>query len=180
MVGAVPRKGSWKTRPTKRARRCSGQWVMLRPAIAMLPSSTRNVPATALSRVDFPEPLVPMTIRNEPWGRLSETLRRARTSLGVPGLKVLKMRSICSIGLGSFRGLETTRLQAPQQSGHHESGKDEHRGNQFQVVGTESPAQGDGHKQAEEDRPHDRAGDKQADRARAHQRFADNHAGDAQ
>ena len=36
------------------------------PARAMRPVSTRKVPATALSRVDLPEPLVPITTTNEP------------------------------------------------------------------------------------------------------------------
>ncbi|MFM8697806.1 MAG: ATP-binding cassette domain-containing protein, partial [Phycisphaerales bacterium] len=44
--GAVPANGSWKTRPTRCARRCSGQRVMSRPSIEMLPSSSSKAPLT--------------------------------------------------------------------------------------------------------------------------------------
>ena len=66
MFGAVPLNGFWNTRPIIAARRCSGQRVMSAPPRLIVPASTKNVPATALSSVDLPEPLVPMTTTNEP------------------------------------------------------------------------------------------------------------------
>ena len=62
MIGAVPLNGFWKTRPISDARRCSGQRVTSVPSRRIVPASTRNVPATAFSSVDLPEPFVPMTI----------------------------------------------------------------------------------------------------------------------
>ena len=90
MLGAVPLKGFWKTRPMSVARRCSGQRVTSWPARRMLPRSTRNVPATAFSSVDLPEPFVPMTMTNEPGSMVRLTPCSARTSFGVPGWKVLR------------------------------------------------------------------------------------------
>src|SRR6188768_2385185 len=108
------------------ARRCSAQRVMLRPATKMRPASTKNVPATALSSVDFPEPLVPMMRRNEPVSSRSETLRSARTSFGVPGLNVLVMSEISSMsGGGGLRG--GSRFQFAQQRGRDESDEHERR-----------------------------------------------------
>ena len=89
--GAVPLNGFWNTRPMSDARRCSGQRrdVRARPAESS-PRSTKNPPATALSSVDFPDPFVPMTMTNEPSSTVRSTPRSARTSFGVPALKVLK------------------------------------------------------------------------------------------
>jgi hypothetical protein len=70
MSAAVPLNGFWNTRPTNRARRCSGSRVMFQPSRSMRPSLTKNVPATALRNVDLPEPLVPTTARNPPSGRM--------------------------------------------------------------------------------------------------------------
>src|ERR1700730_12752184 len=73
------------------ARACSGHRVTSLPARRMWPSSTKNVPATAFSRGDFPEPLVPMMITQEPAAKSKFMLRSERTSFTVPGLNVLEM-----------------------------------------------------------------------------------------
>ena len=85
----MPIIGSWNTRPMKAARLCSGRFVTSAPSISTLPESTKNVPAVALSIVELPAPLPPMTVTKSP--SLSVTLRplRAVFALIVPGLKVL-------------------------------------------------------------------------------------------
>ena len=89
MFGAVPLNGFWNTRPISFARRCSGQRVMWRPASVIRPESAIKVPATAFSKVDFPEPFVPMMRRNDPRSRLSETFLSARTCVGRVGVEGL-------------------------------------------------------------------------------------------
>ena len=54
----------------------------------MLPLSTDWSPEIALRKVDLPAPLEPMTVTNWPVGMSSDIPRRARISIGVPGLKV--------------------------------------------------------------------------------------------
>ena len=66
MDGAVPLNGFWNTRPISAARRCSGHAVISAPSSLMLPASTGNPPATALSSVDFPEPDGPTTATISP------------------------------------------------------------------------------------------------------------------
>src|SRR5262249_4498685 len=114
------------------ARAGSDQRVMSVPASLMEPIAAMKVPANRLGREDLPEPLVPMMIRNEPVSNRSETPRRARTSLGVPGLKVLWMPVISSMsGGGRFgRGFEFA-----QDGRRDERDKDEGGGDEFEVVG---------------------------------------------
>src|SRR4051812_38522381 len=115
------------------ARRCSGQRVMFCPASVNEPRSGRNVPATALSRVDLPEPLVPMIIRNEPRSNRRDTSRRARTSLGVPGLKVLVRRAISSMS-GGGRVRVSGRFELTQERWGDERDENKAGGNQLEVV----------------------------------------------
>src|SRR5947207_15629514 len=101
----------------------------------MVPVSTMNVPATAFRRVDLPDPLVPMTMRNEPAGSERETSVSALTSFKVPGLKVFEMRWISSIGschLGEGAPARLTCLQPAHQFGQNQCGEDKHRGNEFE------------------------------------------------
>src|SRR5262245_9637822 len=58
-----------------------------------------KAPAIALSRVDFPEPLVPMTTTQAPSSTARSTPLRAGTSLGLCGLKVFARPHASSIGL---------------------------------------------------------------------------------
>src|SRR6266576_158417 len=67
-----------------RARLCSVQRVMSLPARLIRPVSTRNGPATALSRVDFPEPFEPMMMRNEPAKAGGTNQRFADNDAGQP------------------------------------------------------------------------------------------------
>src|SRR4051794_68075 len=118
----------------------------------MVPVSTMKVPATAFSSVDFPEPLVPMTMRNEPDGKVRETSVSALTSLGVPGLKVFEMRRISSMGsshLGQGAPAGAARLQPVGHVGQHQRGEYKNGGDEFEVVRAEAPAQGNGHQHAE-------------------------------
>src|SRR3954451_21493440 len=149
----------------------------------MVPVSTMNVPATALSSVDFPEPFVPITIRKEPDGRERETSVSALTSLGVPGLKVFDMRWISSMGsshLGQGTPARAAIFQPVRHVGQHQRGEHKNGGDEFEVVGTESPTQGDGHQHAEQYGAHDRSGDEQANSAGAYQGLADDYASYAQ
>src|SRR5580765_6592823 len=103
------------------------------PASLIVPVSAMNVPATALSRVDLPEPFDPMMVRNEAASSHSDTPRSARTSFGVPGLNVLLMSEISSMSDGGrFRGggrFEFAQYRGSDQRDEHESG-----GDAFQVV----------------------------------------------
>src|SRR5262245_17955203 len=124
---------------------------MLLPARLIEPVSTMNVPATAFSNVDLPEPFEPMMIKNEPVSSRSDTPRKARTSFGVPRLKVLAMLEISSMsGGGGLRG----RFQFAQQCGRDQRYEHKRGGYQFQIIRIQSPAQRDGHEQPEEHRPH--------------------------
>src|SRR5262249_30151247 len=133
----------------------------------MVPSSTGKLPATALRSVDFPEPFVPMTIRNEPSSRARSTPWSARTSFGVSPLKVL-------------RTPRTSSTRSPPQPlaepGQHEGGEHEERGDELQIVRFEARAKRDGDEQPEQQRPHDRAADNETERLAPDQRLADDDA----
>src|SRR5215831_8562283 len=96
---------------------------MLLPARLIEPVSMMNVPATAFSKVDFPEPFVPMMIRNEPVSNRSDTPRNARTSFGVPGLKVLAMSEISS--MSGPLGFEFAHQCGRDERDENEGGGDE-------------------------------------------------------
>src|SRR5512133_1645904 len=102
------------------ARLCSGHLVTSLLAKWILPSSSRNVPATAFSSVDLPEPLVPTTITNEPSSSFRSTPCSERTSLMVPALKVLRMPRSSSMGRLHF-----LPVQLAQQSRHDQRHKHE-------------------------------------------------------
>src|SRR6267154_6296989 len=167
-LGEVPLKGFWKTRPTNFARAYSGQAVTSLPAMRMLPSSTKNVPATALRKVDLPEPLLPMMITQDPGSSLRLTQRSERTSLGVPPLKLLAMAWTSS--------MRAPQPRLAQKLRHDEGEKHKHCGDKFQVVGTEPPTQRDRNHQPEKNRAHHRADERQAHLVAANQRFADDDA----
>ena len=90
MSGAVPARGSWNTRPMERLRTYSRCLVTSRSPSVILPSVSANVPATALSSVDLPEPFEPMMLTNWPAGTSRSTPASATTSLAVPGKKTLR------------------------------------------------------------------------------------------
>src|SRR6202045_4631189 len=113
----------------------------------MLPSSTKNFPATAFSSVDFPEPLVPMMMTHDPAVSSRLTPRSECTSFGVPGLNVFEAARISSMCTPYAAFSDELR----NNQGHeHESGRD-----QFQIIGAEAPAQRHRHHQSEQHRPHD-------------------------
>src|ERR1035438_934723 len=146
--GDVPLNGFWNTRPISVARACSGHRVTSRPASRMFPSSTGKVPATAFSRVDFPEPLVPMMITQEPSASSRFTPRKERTSFGVPGLNVFETPRTSS--------MRAPQALFPQELRHNERAEDKYRCDQLQIVGTEAPSQRHGYQQPEEHRTHHR------------------------
>src|SRR5699024_7489735 len=87
------------------ARWCSLRRVTSAPSIMILPSSTGQTPATAFSMVDLPAPLPPMTVTKSPSFRWRDRPFRAVFSLTVPGLKVLYMFWMSSMGLFLLLGL---------------------------------------------------------------------------
>ena len=89
--GALPRMGSWNSRPMTRARLCSGVRVMSFPSRRILPVSTMKLPAMALKRVDFPAPLAPIMVMKSPSATFSDRSSRGFLALMDPGLKVLEM-----------------------------------------------------------------------------------------
>ncbi len=88
--GAVPARGSWKTRPIMRLRTCSACLVTSLPPSTILPPLTGKAPATPFSSVDLPDPLEPMMLTNCPAGTWISMPFRATTSLAVPGKKTLR------------------------------------------------------------------------------------------
>ncbi|MNW08227.1 hypothetical protein D3C71_2049740 [compost metagenome] len=68
----------------------------------MLPVSTIRSPEMALRKVDLPAPLEPMTVTNWPAGISSVMPRRARVSMGVPGLKVILRSFALSMAILRF------------------------------------------------------------------------------
>src|SRR5215475_7638702 len=153
------------------ARLCSGHRLISLPASEIEPESTGNDPATALSRVDFPEPLVPMMTTNEPGSTLRLTPSSARSSLGVPGLKVLRI--VSSSSMGRTRSFEVVSLEQP---GGDQRQENKQRGDEFQVVGIEAHAESDGHQQPEKHRAHHRAYDAYPELPGADQCFSDDYA----
>jgi len=59
----------------------------------------------------------------------------------------------------------------------HEGGKNKERRHQLQVVGIESPAQGNGYEQAEKNGAQDGSGDGHPDTGTSHQRLPNDNAG---
>ena len=81
----MPARGSWKTRPMERLRTYSACLVTSRPPSTTLPAVSGNVPATALSSVDLPEPLEPMMVTNCPAGTSRSMPVRADDLVGRAG-----------------------------------------------------------------------------------------------
>ena len=67
---AVPVMGSWNTRPRNGARLYSHRPEISTPSMRMEPESTGHTPETALSMVDLPAPLPPMTVQKSPSSRV--------------------------------------------------------------------------------------------------------------
>src|SRR6478672_5458984 len=139
----------------------------------MLPESTTNVPAMALSNVDLPEPFVPITITNDPSSIVRSTPCRDRTSFGVPALKVLARFLVSSIDW--YPG--SLRAELREQVGQDQRQEYEHGSDQLKIVRIESPAQCDRHQEPEKHRAHHRASDGKTELSRPNQRFSDDHAG---
>src|SRR4030095_15860884 len=122
------------------ARRDSGHLVMSAPSTLIFPESTKKEPATAFNSVDFPDPFVPMMMTNDPSWTFSPTSRSARSSLGVPALKILLTLAISSMGRSGVHPL-LQRAQPFQQCRRNQCEKNEHCRRQFQIIGIQSNAQ---------------------------------------
>ena len=73
----------WNTKPTRR-RRSTDSLRRLRPfrsvpARRTVPAVGASRPAAHCSRVDFPDPVIPMTAVSDPRGKRAETSRSAYT-----------------------------------------------------------------------------------------------------
>src|SRR5205085_7300742 len=166
--GAVPANGFWKTRPTSLARLCSGHAVTSSPAIRMEPSSTSKLPATALRSVDFPEPLVPITMRNEPSSIDRLTPRSARTSFGVSAWNVLRMAPTSS--------MRPPPAHSREEIGKHERRKHKQRRQQFEVVRIQARTQRNRDEKTEQDRSHRCAHNQEPEACAADERLAEDYA----
>src|SRR5213080_370417 len=107
--------------------------------MAMAPRSTKKLPATALSSVDFPEPFVPITVTNEPSSICSDTPRSARTSFSVPAKNVFCRSRSCS-----------TPPPVLHCHRYDQRAENEDRRHQLEVVRIQAPAQGHGDDQSKE------------------------------
>ena len=83
------------------------------PSMVMEPLSTGHTPAMALSMVDLPAPLPPITVTKSPGLRVSERFCSAFFSFIVPGLKVLHILSSFSISTLPFHQAFPLRLRLP-------------------------------------------------------------------
>ncbi len=135
MVAAVPIMGSWNTRPMYWARLNSARPVTSTPPMVMVPESTGNTPAMALSMVDFPAPLPPMTVTKSPSSMVRFKPWRATFSLTVPGLKVFQ--TFCSLSMGylllSSSLVEILLLPV----GHGQEHRHNQGGDELEVVGVD-------------------------------------------
>src|SRR2546427_12532476 len=111
---------------------------MSAPVRKIAPESTQNDPATALSKVDFPEPFVPMMTTNDPSFTVGLTACSACSSLGVPGLNVLLSGRISSMG-----GSALEQVKPFQEPGGYKRQQGEQRSDECQGIGIESQAQCD-------------------------------------
>ena len=142
MEAAVPVMGSWKTRPRRAARLCSGRWVISRPPRVMVPLSIWKVPAMALSMVLLPAPLPPMTVMKSPLFRVRSTPASAILRMTVPGLKVFRRSLRTSISSAMvFPSLQLPGEDAVFPVGHGQEDGHDQRGEQLQVVGVQAQPQ---------------------------------------
>src|SRR5437867_12250237 len=124
----------------------------------MVPASTGKLPATALSKVDLPDPFVPITITQEPSSMVSSTPQSALTSFDVPGLNVLQTFCSSSIEhrfrMRSGYWLDGVRplSELGQNPRQHLSDENKSAGDQSQIDALEPPTRDDGDEQAEEHR----------------------------
>ena len=150
IVGAVPLNGFWKTRPIRDARLCSGHLVMSCPLRLIFPLSVMNEPATEFNNVDLPEPLVPMMMRKSPSLSVTDTFCSAKTSLTLPGWKVLEMFVISSMSDSPSGWLVATLVHKATPDGwSNESRKDKERRDELEVVWIQAPAERDGNQESE-------------------------------
>src|SRR4051794_22856323 len=126
--------------------------------MSIAPPSTKKLPATALSSVDFPEPFVPMTMTNDPSSICSDTPRSARTSFGVPAKNVFCNSRSCSM---------PSHFHLLHQHRHHQRAEDEDRGDELEIVRIQSPPQRERDDQSKEHGAYDRARQRGADAVRS-------------
>ena len=100
--GALPRIGSWNSRPIFRARRYSGSSVMSSPSSTSSPLSVMKLPAIAPNSVDFPAPFAPMIVIKSPLRTSSDRSSNAFFASVVPRPKVFVIWEIFSILCASF------------------------------------------------------------------------------
>src|SRR5699024_9585203 len=124
------------------ARLCSGRRVMSWPSIRMRPISIGQTPATALSIVDLPAPLPPMTVTKSPSSSVSSRPLRATFSLTVPGLKVVKMFLSSSMGLASLLHIDAGEvLRLPVR--HREEKRDDDSREHLEHIGVDAEPDAD-------------------------------------
>src|SRR5947209_12634020 len=95
----------------------------------MVPRSTKKLPATALSSVDFPEPFVPITVTKEPSLICRDTPRKASTSFSVPAKNVFCNSRSCS-----------TPPPVLHRHRHDQRAENKYRRHQFEIVRIQAPA----------------------------------------
>ena len=134
MSAAVPRMGSWNTRPRYLARLGSDRREMSSPSNSIVPESSGYTPAIILSRVDLPAPLPPMTVTKSPSARVRSTPVRARFSVTVPRLNVFFTWDSLSICLTALRVARTQLELLPHHRHAQRQGHDD-RGQELHIVG---------------------------------------------
>src|SRR5690554_1044111 len=167
----VPAMGSWNTRATRLARSHTACRVTSCSSMCMVPLSTDWSPDTALSSVDLPAPLEPMTVTNWPAGISSDKPRNARVSIGVPGLNVTLRFFALNMSTPSFAAQALFEQRYDQCHGY------QHGRHEIQVLSLQSDKVGVQRQGNEEAVEHgaDNNGQRNDGHApRRHDAFADN------
>ena len=129
---------------------------MSSPSRRIFPPSGKKLPAMAPKRVDFPAPLLPMTVTKSPFARARERSSTAFFSWTVPGEKVLET---CSRRSKSATLLhlppEPVKLELLPNRGPGDGGGHNDGGDQLEVLGPHVGGQGGGDDDAVKHRPQD-------------------------
>src|SRR5699024_1629897 len=128
-----------KTLPRNLARLYSGMRVTSTPSISMEPKSGFHTPAMALSKVDLPAPLPPMTVTNSPSLISRSRPLSAVLALTVPALNVFCRFVILSTFPTSIRHVLRPQGLAPGkvlafQVRHRKEDGDNDGGEHLQIV----------------------------------------------
>ena len=170
--GAVPARGSWKTRPIMRLRTCSACFVTSRPPITILPALKWKVPATPFRSVDLPDPLEPMMVTNWPGRHLEVDAVQGDDLVGGAGKEDLAQPAYFQRGRGAH-----SRTTLRRTVGMDSAATTSAAVSSLRSVGCDAKAKADRDQESVHDGPADHAEQHPADAAHAEDHLAHDDAG---